>query len=275
MRSRRKRREKTALGRIRAPRRDVIVDRRAPPGPRRRPLTHESPRLMLNATPSLRPSMLYSTRHSSIRPGDVSLMPRMNEDAGHAEPLDHDASDPDRARRTRLNALLLQVASGDQPAFAALYRQTSAGLFGVIVRMLRDRGEAEDILQEVYTSAWRRADQFDPARGSAMTWLVTLARHRAIDRLRQHREEALDEDTALDLPDAGPTPAAQAEASEERRRLEQCLGALDAPQRDAVREAFFTGATYSELAERVRVPLGTMKSWIRRSLIQLKTCLER
>jgi RNA polymerase sigma factor (sigma-70 family) len=200
----------------------------------------------------------------------------MNEDAGHAEPFDAAPSDdPDRARRVRLDTLLQQVALGDQQAFTELYRLTSARLFGVIVRMLRDRAEAEDVLQEVYTSAWRRADQFDPARGGAMTWLITLGRHRAIDRLRQHREEALDEETEQALPDDGPTPASLAEASEARRRLERCLAALDTPQCDAVRAAFFTGATYSELAARLRVPLGTMKSWIRRSLIQLKACLEQ
>ncbi|WP_323122278.1 sigma-70 family RNA polymerase sigma factor [Burkholderia alba] len=200
----------------------------------------------------------------------------MNEDTGHAEHFDAASpNDPDQERRAHLNAILLRVARGDQPAFAELYRLTSARLFGVIVRMLRDRGEAEDVLQEVYTTAWRRADSFDPARGSAMTWLVTLGRNRTIDRMRQHREDPLDEQAALDIPDDDPTPAARAESNQERVRLERCLDTLDPQQSLAVREAFYTGATYSELAERLRVPLGTMKSWIRRSLMQLKACLER
>jgi RNA polymerase sigma factor (sigma-70 family) len=148
-------------------------------------------------------------------------------------------------------------------------------VFGIIIRMLHDRGEAEDLLQEVYTNAWRRADAFDPARGSAITWLITLARNRTIDRLRQHREEPLDEAQVLDLPNEDPTPAALAEASQERQRLERCLERLEPEQGRAVREAFFSGATYSELAARLRVPLGTMKSWIRRSLMQLKVCLEQ
>ncbi|QGZ65542.1 sigma-70 family RNA polymerase sigma factor [Paraburkholderia acidisoli] len=183
--------------------------------------------------------------------------------------------DHDAASRARLNALLDATARGDQAAFAELYRLASRHVFAVIVRMVHDRGEAEDLLQDVFVSAWRRADSFDGTRGGAMTWLVTLARNRAIDRLRQHREAPLDEAAAAEIPDEDPTPAAAAEASEERARLERCMERLEAAQRGAVREAFFSGATYSELAERLRVPLGTLKSWIRRSLMQLKTCLEQ
>ncbi|MDR5837694.1 sigma-70 family RNA polymerase sigma factor [Caballeronia sp. LZ034LL] len=193
--------------------------------------------------------------------------------AGSTEPSAD--ADADRQRRERANRLLVSVASGDEQAFATLYRDTSARVFGVIVRMVHDRAEAEDILQDVYASAWRRADTFDPARGSAITWLITLGRNRTIDRLRQHREELLGDDETPELADEAPTPAAAAEWNEERRRLELCLDRLEAPQKSAIREAFFTGATYSELAQRLAVPLGTMKSWIRRSLTQLKTCLEQ
>jgi RNA polymerase sigma factor (sigma-70 family) len=190
----------------------------------------------------------------------------------------HDASsgdDADRQRRARLDAMLAQVAKGDQKAFAELYQSTSSRVFGVILRMMHDRGEAEDILQEVYATAWRRADSFDPARGSAITWLITLGRNRTIDRMRQRREELLGGDDAPEVADDAPTPAAAAEASEERRRLEHCLDRLEPQHGRAVREAFFTGVTYSELAKKLAVPLGTMKSWIRRSLMQLKTCLEQ
>jgi RNA polymerase sigma factor (sigma-70 family) len=205
----------------------------------------------------------------------------MNDTPGSAERFDQSApscdadADANAARREHLNQVLLRVAQGDQQAFAELYRLTSSRVFGIIIRMLHDRGEAEDLLQEVYTNAWRRADAFDPARGSAITWLITLARNRTIDRLRQHREEPLDEAQVLDLPNEDPTPAALAEASQERQRLERCLERLEPEQGRAVREAFFSGATYSELAARLRVPLGTMKSWIRRSLMQLKVCLEQ
>ncbi|KFG95301.1 RNA polymerase subunit sigma-24 [Burkholderia paludis] len=201
----------------------------------------------------------------------------MNDTPDRATRFDQSASsrDADAERRAYLNQVMLRVARGDQAAFAELYRLTSSRVFGVIVRMLHDQGEAEDLLQEVYTTVWRRVEAFDPERGGAMTWLITLARNRTIDRLRQHREVPLDDEQLPDLPDEGPTPAALAEAGEERRRLERCLEQLEAPQRRAVREAFFSGATYGELAERLRVPLGTMKSWIRRSLMQLKVCLEQ
>ncbi|RDU96384.1 sigma-70 family RNA polymerase sigma factor [Trinickia dinghuensis] len=183
--------------------------------------------------------------------------------------------DADEARRANLNAILLRIAEGSRPAFTDFYELTAAHVFAVIVRMVRDRGEAEDLLQNVYMNAWRRADSFDPKRGSAMTWLVTLARHRTIDRMREHRETQIDEQQVALIEDDSPTPVDAAQGSEERQRLERCMKALEAKQRGAIREAFFGGATYNELAERHHVPLGTMKSWVRRSLMQLKVCLER
>lgn len=180
------------------------------------------------------------------------------------------------AERDELNQLLGQTGRGDQKAFAELYKRTSPMLFGVCLRMLRDRGEAEEVLQETYTTVWRRADGFDAAKASAITWLITLSRNKAIDRLRQHREELLDDPSQLNATvDSRPEPASDAESSEEYRRLQRCLDALEPQQRDSVREAFFTGVTYNELATRCKVPLGTMKSWIRRSLIQLRTCLDQ
>lgn len=108
--------------------------------------------------------------------------------------------------------------------------------------MMHDHGEAEDILQEVYATAWRCADTFDPDRGSAITWLITLGRNRTIDRMRQHREELLGDDETPEIADEAPTPAA--EASEERRRLELCLERLEPQQGRAVRDAFFTGSPF-------------------------------
>ena len=102
------------------------------------------------------------------------------------------------AEREELNRLLIETGRSDQKAFAELYRLTSSKLFGVCLRMLRDRGEAEDVLQETYTTVWRRAAAFDAAKASAITWLTTLSRNKAIDRLRQHREELLDDPTRLE-----------------------------------------------------------------------------
>ncbi|MET0330116.1 MAG: sigma-70 family RNA polymerase sigma factor [Dyella sp.] len=177
------------------------------------------------------------------------------------------------AEREQLTHLLRSVAAGDQQAFGELYRRTSSRLFGICVRMLRDRTEAEDMLQEVFTTVWRRAASFDPAKASANTWLVTLTRNKVIDRLRQHREEPTDQ--VFEIEDDALTPAADAECSQERARLQQCIEALEPQQKSALRAAFFSGATYNQLAARCNVPLGTMKSWIRRSLIRLRMCLEQ
>ncbi len=177
--------------------------------------------------------------------------------------------------RETLERLLGETGAGDAQAFRTLYRLTSARLFGVCLRMLRDRSEAEEVLQETYATVWRRAASFDPTLAAPQTWLVTLARNKAIDRLRQRREATLDDATVLEgVVDERPGPSAEAEAQDGYRRLHDCLDALDPKHANSVREAFFSGATYMELAAGLRVPLGTMKSWIRRALIQLRSCLE-
>ena len=174
-----------------------------------------------------------------------------------------------------LEYLLTRTAAQDQRAFGELYRRTSARLFGVCRRMLRDREEAEEVLQEVFTTVWRRASSFEPARAGALTWLIALTRNKAIDRLRQRRERAIDDPIDLErMTDEHAEPSADAQSSQDYVRLLKCLEQLESKQRRSVREAFFSGATYKELAERCRVPLPTLKSWIRRGLLQLRSCLE-
>jgi len=177
----------------------------------------------------------------------------------------------------RLRETLAGVARGDNTAFESLYRLTSAKLFGVCLRILPKRSDAEDVLQEVYTTIWRKADAYDAARASPITWLVMIARNKAIDRARAAAGErhAQPIDLAADIPDSAPQGAAFAESSDDSRRLEGCMDELEPQRRRLVRTAFFDGATYDELASRSGVPLGTIKSWIRRSLIKLKACLER
>jgi RNA polymerase sigma-70 factor (ECF subfamily) len=177
--------------------------------------------------------------------------------------------------RDALEQLLTRTAGQDERAFAELYRRTSARLFGVCWRMLRDRDESEEVLQEVFTSVWRRASSFDPARAGALTWLITLTRNKAIDRLRQRRERVLDDPIDLEqMADDAAEPSKEAESGQDYVRLLNCLEQLESKQRRSVREAFFSGATYKDLAERCQVPLPTMKSWIRRGLLQLRSCLE-
>lgn len=177
--------------------------------------------------------------------------------------------------RAALSSALQRVAAGDEMALKEVYDHTSAKLFGICLRILKTENEAEDVLQEVYLSIWRRAGTFDDRRSSPITWLAAMARNRAIDRLRSNitrlRETELD---GLEPPDPTPSALSGMETYEELMRLESCLAALEAPQRQAVRTAFFEGITYDALAQRMNVPLGTMKGWIRRSLMSLRTCLE-
>lgn len=173
-----------------------------------------------------------------------------------------------------LAAALERVAEGDRAAFEEVYRRTSAKLFSVCLRILPVRQEAEEALQEAYLSIWRRAESFDAARGSAMTWLITLTRNRAVDRLRAAGKIV---SAPVELADQVADPALSASAllelSEDEQKLSHCLGTLDGSEARLIRTAFFEGSTYAELAERASTPLGTIKSRIRRALIKLRDCL--
>jgi RNA polymerase sigma-70 factor (ECF subfamily) len=189
-----------------------------------------------------------------------------------AERYQDTMSDHDESGR-----LLQATARGDALAFEQLYRVASPRLFGVCLRIVSQRSEAEDVLQEVFANVWRKAGQFDPRRASGLTWLTMMARNKAIDHLRanSHNRQSVPIELGEDLPETGPNAQAAAEAAIEGHRLDVCLEELEAPRRTLVRTAFFEGVTYEELAQRSNTPLGTVKSWIRRSLIKLKACLER
>jgi RNA polymerase sigma-70 factor (ECF subfamily) len=173
-------------------------------------------------------------------------------------------------------ALLAQVALGNRAAFESLYRATADKLFGICLRVLGDRAEAEEVLQEVFTAVWRKSAQYDAHEGSVMSWLSITARNRAIDRLRARppRSTLGALDLAVEVADSGASPYQAAEASSDRDRLVRCLEQLEPRRRSLIREAFFGGFTYEELATRMQAPLGSIKSWIRRGLAQLRTCLE-
>ncbi len=180
------------------------------------------------------------------------------------------------ALRSQLAAALARVAGGDRAALRLVYQDTSAKLFGVCLRILKDRGEAEDVLRDVYVTVWRRAATFDPSRASPITWLVAIARNRSIDRLRSGAVGRVTAplDEAQDISDSSPGAAELMETAEQHRRLQDCLGQLEERQSSAIRAAFLDGATYEELAQRAGIPLGTMKSTIRRGLMKLRGCLE-
>lgn len=184
--------------------------------------------------------------------------------------------DPAKAR-AHLSEALQRVALGEKQAMERVYDATASKLYGICLRILNDRQEAEDVLQDVYLGVWRRAGSFDPTRGSPITWLATLARNRSIDRMRSLRRAGRTDsvEAALDIADPSPDALARLEDADSSRRLAGCLGELDEKASGAIRSAFFGGFTYVELAEKSGVPLGTMKSWIRRGLEKLKDCLQR
>jgi len=171
--------------------------------------------------------------------------------------------------------MLVATASEDRGAFRQLYRLTSAKLFGICLRICGERQAAEDVLQEVYLIIWRRAPGYEPGRASPISWLATIARNRAIDwRRARGLRPASDMSEADAIPSADPSAVDRMLAIEAHGQLHDCLDTLDDPHRDAIRTAFFDGLTYAELAERRKVPLGTMKSWVRRGLIRLRDCLD-
>ena len=195
-------------------------------------------------------------------------------------------ADPNQ-RQKRLAELLSRVALGDRAAFDTLYRETSAHLLGVILRIQGDRAQAEDVLQEVYVNVWRSAQSFNSALSQPTTWLGSVARNRAIDSLRRRQSEPQtisryqagpdDEDTDMlaHLPSTDPGPLALLEQASEQRALKDCMQGLSDDQQHSLALAYFEGLTHAEVAEKLGQPLGTVKSWVRRGLQVLKTCLER
>lgn len=175
-----------------------------------------------------------------------------------------------------LAELLSRIASGDRGALRLLYQATSSKLFGVCLRILSNRDESEDVLQEVYLTIWRRADRFEAGRASVMTWISTIARNRAIDRLRARGPLAYaDQIDDMEIEDGSTGADVLLEAAQSGEALGKCLAELDDRTEKVIRTAFFEGVTYEALAHRMDTPLGTVKSWVRRGLLKLKGCLER
>jgi RNA polymerase sigma-70 factor (ECF subfamily) len=174
-----------------------------------------------------------------------------------------------------IEKLIVRVSLGDQAAFSALYDATSAKLFGVCLRILNNRSDAEEALQEAFVRIWQKAGSYAANGYSPMTWLITLARNLAIDKLRTRKRSAENIDDMPDIRDSAPTPEAAAIRASDRAQIDACLDELEADRADAVRGAYLEGEGYQELADHYGVPLNTMRTWLRRSLLKLKDCLTR
>lgn len=177
-----------------------------------------------------------------------------------------------------LAELLHRTGAGDRDAFCDFYAATSARVHGMVLRVLRDPGYSEETTQEIYLQVWRTAGSFDPARGSALSWLITMAHRRAIDRVRSEQSATARNDTygAADHPPSVPTQddvADTAVRNDETRAISDCLGTLTETQRGSVSLAYYGGLTYREVADRLHVALPTIKSRIRDGLKRLRDCL--
>jgi len=188
---------------------------------------------------------------------------------------------PATDKSARLTVLLSKVALGDQAAFAQFYELTSSHLYGVALRILRDPPAAEEILQEAYVSVWHHAGSYETAKSQPLTWLTTIVRNRCLDQLRRRELDTVtltsddDDAPAYDLPSDAMTPAEMLIAGAEARSVKDCVDTLDAGPKQAIALAFYQGLSHSELADHLRQPLGTVKSWVRRGLERLKACLDR
>lgn len=170
--------------------------------------------------------------------------------------------------------LLASVAKRDEAAFERLYEATRAKLFGVALRILRRRDLAEDVVQEAYVKIWNNAAQFDPGLSSPITWMVSIARNRAIDIVRKHGAAFVaDGPAAAEVASDTPEPLARREMTEELKRVLECVGRLDAERQKLVLLAYYNGWSREQLAEKFDTPLNTVKTWLRRSLIEIRECL--
>ncbi|MEO5700262.1 MAG: sigma-70 family RNA polymerase sigma factor [Casimicrobiaceae bacterium] len=189
-------------------------------------------------------------------------------------------------RSARLADLLARTALADQGAFAELYRATSARLFGVALRILRDSPAAEEVLQDVFVSVWHHAGSYATGKSQPLTWLTSIVRNRCLDRLRRREidtvpisRDANDDDGSggadFDIASDAPSPVDMLLAGADSRSVRACVDTLERGQKQAIALAFYQGMSHQELARQLREPLGTVKSWVRRGLERLRQCLDR
>ena len=188
---------------------------------------------------------------------------------------------PPSARSAEVASLLARTALADQAAFAELYRRTSPHLYAIAIRILREPAAAEEVLQEAYVSVWHHAGDYAAERSQPQTWLASIVRNRCLDRLRRRELDTVsltrddDDETDMDVPADTASPVDLLIAGAEAASVRDCVQSLEGGQKQAIALAFFQGLSHAELAQALREPLGTVKSWVRRGLARLKQCLEQ
>lgn len=203
----------------------------------------------------------------------VMLLRRIGERARRYE----GAQVSDTTREFDYNEALACCARGDHDALHTLYRLEGARMLGVVQRIVRDRGMAEDIVHDAFLAIWQRADTFDSGKGSARTWIFSIARHLALNAIRQRERLVvgeIDADTLEQVDDTRPeSPSAEAFDWQTGQRMDECLRALEVERRNCVLQAYVEGLSHAEIAAHTGAPLGTIKAWIKRSLVRLRECL--
>jgi len=179
-----------------------------------------------------------------------------------------------------LHALLARVALGDREAFRRLYDATAPSLFGVALRIVRQRERAQEVLQDAFVNAWNRAAGYQAALSQPMTWLTAIVRNRALDELRgaaRHAADSLEDaesGKSREIEDERPSPLGLLERAADALAIRGCLDAIDGPQRQCLALAYYQGLTHSEVASHLGSPIGSVKVWLRRGLERLKRCLD-
>ncbi len=170
--------------------------------------------------------------------------------------------------------LIAAVAKGDEAAFERLYAATRAKLFGVVLRILRRQDLAEEVIQEAYVKIWNSAGQFNPGLSSPITWMASIARNRAIDIVRKRTEASIEEEpAAMEVAADTPDPLARREMTEELKRLLECVGRLEPDRQKLVLLAYYNGWSREQLAAKFATPVNTVKTWLRRSMMDIRECL--
>ena len=182
-------------------------------------------------------------------------------------------------RSARLADLLARTALSDQAAFEELYRLSAPHLYAVALRILREPALAEDLLQEAFVNVWHHAGSYNAAKAKPQTWLTSIVRNRCLDHLRRRELDTVtmtrdDDETEMELDGMGPTPEELLLSGADANSVRSCIEGLEGGQRQAIALAFVQGLSHAELAEHLRQPLGTVKSWVRRGLERLKKCLD-
>ncbi|MBV6825808.1 RNA polymerase sigma factor [Pseudomonas sp. PD9R] len=174
----------------------------------------------------------------------------------------------------QLRQLLAQCSLGDRRAFETLYRSVGPRLHGVALRFMGRPDLAEEVLQESFVRIWNNASRYESHLSAPLTWMINITRNQAIDQLRKHRDRPLSDLEEQALMDESPSAHEQLNSAREASALNRCLDSLEGMQRQSITIAYFQGLSGSELAEHLAVPLGSVKSWIRRGMERLRRCLE-